>query len=249
MNNAPDLSVQLAQSAGTDIGVLLRAKEEAKRQVMEAPSQANLAALERAAKMLDAAQSVRTAIKDANAVLAYIEEAGRKLKKTKLYEDIKIGRLKKQPDGSFKIRDVDRYAATLPTAGTPDRVAVDAAARQKRREAAEIRRIENAADREKFRHAVERGKFIARDQVFLELAGRAVTLAAGLKTAFESAVLDLIHMVEGNPKKAQNLTKAIEEKLDEAFNTYSQIEEFEILFTAPEMGAPAEADEQEESEA
>ena len=83
--------------------------------------------------------------------LTYLnEDCGRKISKTKLFEDIKVGRLRKQPDGTFKRRDLDRYAASLPTAGTPDKLATDAARRQQQKEEQEIRRIKNAADREEF---------------------------------------------------------------------------------------------------
>lgn len=244
MTNAPDLSTQLAASASTDIGVLLKAKEDAKRLVMEDPSPSNLAALKSATQMLESAQNVRANLKDVSAVLKYVEEAGRKLKKTKLYDDIGLGRLKKQPDGTFKLRDVDRYAATLPTLGTSDKVAVDAAQRQKRREEAEIRRIENAAAKDEFQLGVLKGRYITRETVYLELAGRAVTLASGLKTAFESSILDLISLVEGNPRKAQNLIQALEEKLDAALNEYAQVEEFEVLFSEPSL--PEEQEERTE---
>lgn len=245
MTNAPDLSTQLAASAGTDLGVLLKAKEDAKRLVMDTPTPANLAALKSATQMLEAAQNVRANLKDTSAVLAYVEEAGRKLKKTKLYDDIGLGRLKKQPDGTFKLRDVDRYAATLPTLGTSDKVAADAAQRQKKREEAEIRRIENAAAKEEFQLNILKGRYVTREAVYLELAGRAVTLASGLKTAFESSVLDLISLVEGSPKKAQNLIQALEEKLDAALNEYAQVEEFEVLFSeSPPHAEPEEREEE-----
>lgn len=233
-NNIPDLSAELAKSSSTDIGVLLKAKEDAKRQVMDNPSPANLAALDKASRMLEAAQSARQALKDVNAVLGYIAESGRKLKKTKLYQDIKIGRLKKQPDGSFKSRDVDRYAASLPTLGTSDKVALDAASRQRRREEAEIRRIENAAKREEFQLKVLQGKYIPREQIYLELAGRAITFSAGLKTAFESSALELIGLVDGSPRKSKNLLEFLEEKLNEALNVYAKPEEFEVLILEDE---------------
>ncbi len=246
MTEAPDLSNLLSASAGTDLMVLLKAKEDAKRMVQDDPSQANLNALDKATRMLEAAQSARANLKDANAVLAHMEEAGRKLKKTKLYDDIAIGRLKKQPDGSFSLRDVDRYAATLPTLGTADNVARDARERQKSREEAEIRRIRAAAEKEEFQLGVLKGKYITREAVYLELAGRAVTLASGLKTAFKSAGLDFVGLVEGSPKKARNLIQALEEKLDAALNEYAQVDEFEVLFTAP-AGTPE--DNQEEADA
>lgn len=243
----PEKNVEelLAKSASTDVQVLLTAKENAKRAALEDPSQTNLAALDRASRMLESAMQATTNLKDYRAVLTYTEENGRKLGKTKMFEDIKKGRLKKQPDGTFKQRDVDRYMASLPMAGTPDAVAEKAADRQRRKEEADIRKAEAAAEREEFDLAVKKGKFVPREQVHLELAARAVTLASGLKTAFEAQHLDLVALVDGNPRKGAALVERLEAMLDEALNEYSREMEFEVTFEAEQTEAP----EQEDAEA
>lgn len=230
----PEKNVEelLAKSASTDVQVLLTAKENAKRAALDDPSQANLAALDRASRMLESAMQATTNLKDWRAVLAYVSENGRKLGKTKLYSDIGLGRLKKQPDGTFKQRDVDRYMASLPMAGTPDAVAEKAADRQRRREEADIRKAEAAAEREVFDLAVKKGRYILKEQVHLELAARAVALASTIKTAFEAQNLDLVAAVEGNPKKGAALIERMEVILDEAMNEYSREMEFEVTFTA-----------------
>ncbi len=168
-------------------------------------------------------------LKDWRAVLAHVDENGRKLGKTKLFEDIKKGRLKRQPDGTFRLRDVDRYMAGLPLSGTPDAVAEKAADRQRRKEEEEIRRIKAIADKEEFLLEVRRGNFVPRADVHLELAARAVTLASALKTAFEARSLDLVADVEGNPRKAPLLVERLEAILDEAFNEYSREMPIEVL--------------------
>lgn len=236
----PDENMEklLEQSSSTDIQVLLAAKENAKRALLDDPSQANLAALERASRMVESAMQSKMNLKDWRAVLAYVDENGRKLGKTKMFEDIKKGRLKKQPDGTFRQRDVDRYMASLPLAGTPDTVAAKAADRQRRKEEADIRRAEAAAKREEFDLAVKIGKFVPREQVHLELAARAVTLAAGLKTSFEARNLDLVAAVDGNPKKSAALLELLEASLDEAMNEYSREMEFQVTFENGEDDGP-----------
>ncbi|MDR2726610.1 MAG: hypothetical protein LBC10_01285 [Deltaproteobacteria bacterium] len=234
-----DLEGLVAQSASTDIQVLLTAKENAKRAALENPSQANLATLERAGKMLDAAMQAKANLSDWRAVLAHAVENGRKLGKTKLFEDVKRGRLKKQPDGSFRLRDVDRYLAGLPISGTPDVVAEKAADRQRRKEEEEIRRIKAVADKEEFDLAVKKGRYIRKEQVHLELAARAVALASGIKTAFEARNLDCIAAVGGNPKKSLALTELLDNIFDEALNEFSREMEFEVTFTVDEDGEEA----------
>jgi hypothetical protein len=231
----------VAKSASTDIQALLSAKESAKRAVLDDPSQANLAALDRATKMLNAAMQAKANLSDWRAVLDYVAENGRKLGKTKLFEDIKRGRLKKQTDGSYRLRDVDRYLASLPMSGTADIVAEKAADRQRRREEEEIRRIKATADKEEFDLAVKKGRYIPKEQVYLELAARAVTLSSGIKTAFESRNLELIAAVGGNPQKGLALTELLESILDEALNEYSREMDFEVTFLMSDEDDPADS--------
>ncbi|MFG6360551.1 hypothetical protein JBF11_03680 [Taurinivorans muris] len=158
-------------------------------------------------------------LKNTADVLKYIEEQNRKVKKTKLYEDINKGLLKKQADGTFKLRDVDRYLVSLPVLGTTDSVAEKASERQRRKEEQEIRRITAIANKEEFDLAVKQGKFIAKEKVYQELAARAVTLGMQIKTAFEVSAVELVELVEGNPKK----TNSLKQKLTEIFeNALSQ---------------------------
>lgn len=221
----------LAKSAGTDIPVLLQAKEMAKRLVKEDPSSANLAALQRATSMLENAMKNNEApeiFKNVGEVLSYLQEAGRKIEKTKLYDDVKGGLLKKT-NKQFKKRDVDRYAASLPLSSTPDGRTKDAEDRLRRKEEAEIRIKEATAKREEMKTAVMEGQYVLRELVDQELAARAMALHSGLKTQFEAAALELVSTVGGDPKKSRALISALEEVLDGACNEYSRVLEFEVI--------------------
>lgn len=229
-----DMEKLLAQSASTDIKVLLTAKENAKRAVLEDPSPANLAALERASKLVEAAMQTNANFKDYKAVLAYAEENMRKVGKSKLFDDVKNGKLRRQADGSFKIRDVDRYLATLPYSGTPDPVYEKARERARRKEEADIRKAEAQAKREEFDLAVKMGQFVPKERVHLELAARAVTLSTSLKASLEARSLDIVASVDGNFKKAASLVELLEAILDEAFNDYSREMELTVEFMEQE---------------
>lgn len=229
------------KSRSTDQKVLLSIKESAKRAALEDPTNPQkAAAYERASKMLESAMQAQTNFKNYKAVLAYAEECGRKVRQTKLYDDVAAGRLKKQPDGSFRRRDVDRYFASLPMLGTPDAVAEKAAERRRRREEEEIRRIKAGADKDEFTLAVQKGKFIAKERVHLELAARAVALSAGIKTSFEARSLEILEAVEGNPKKSSLLVDKLEAILDEAFNDYSREMELAVEFEQSETDRETE---------
>ena len=87
MADATQLDALLEQSERTDIPLLLKAKEDAKKKVKDDPSPANLAALSRSKKMLDEAMSNQTddkTLPNVKAVLEYLHKAGRKIGQAKL---------------------------------------------------------------------------------------------------------------------------------------------------------------------
>ena len=222
-----DIRALVEKSASTDLQVLLTAKENAKRTVLAEPSAGNMAAFERASKMLESAMGAQDALKNWNAALAYVRDAGRKLGQTKFFEDVRRGRLKKQPDGSFRRRDVDRYMASLPLRETPDGVVERAAERQRKKEEAEIRKLRADADLRELELAVRRGRYIAREEVYLELAARALALSSGIRTAFEARALELVDAVGGDPRRVTALLLALEGIFDAALNEYAR--DLEIL--------------------
>ena len=118
--------------------------------------------------------------------------------------------------------------AALPTAGTSDTVAEQAADRLRRKEEADIRRAEAQAGKEEFNLSIKRGLYISREAVHAELAGRALTLAASIKTAFEAHSLDIISTVEGNPKKSLAFVARLEAVFDEAMSEYSREMEISV---------------------
>lgn len=166
-DRAAQIEAMLEQSKGTDIIVLLKAKEAAKKAVKDDPSNANLAALQRANRMLEDAQVGTTektkTLKTATDVLEYLLKNGRKIKKSKLYQDIKKGVLRRNADLSFSVGNVDKYGTTLPMSETPELVAQDAEERVRRKDNADIRIKEAEARRKELAADVAEGKYIPRE--------------------------------------------------------------------------------------
>ena len=237
----------LIKSRGTDIPVLLQAKELAKQAVRKDPSSANLAALHRATTMLENAESAMdvekqepATFKSVGAVLRYLQEdRNRQIEKSKLYADIKRGLLRKE-NKSFRQVDVDRYAGGLPLATTPDGRANDAEDRQRRKDEADIRIKEAQAVREEKKNAVIDGQYISREQVYQEFAGRAVALNTGLKSAFRAGALDMVQAVGGDTQKTELLVREAERLIDAASNDYSRELQFEVDLHAIDDGDDGE---------
>ena len=224
----------LAKSAGTDIPVLLQAKEVAKRLVKNDPSGSNLSALKRATSMLEAAMKENETLsvfENIGDVLRYLhEDLNRQIAKTKLYDDVKKGRLRKVSN-TFRRRDVDRYASSLPIATTPDGRNREAEDRLRRKEEAEIRIKEATAEREELKSATLKGRYVLREYVDQELAARAMTFHGGLKSQFEAEALDLVKTVGGDPNLAKSLILALEVLVDTAAHEYARDLEFEVVLS------------------
>lgn len=239
MADATQLDALLEQSERTDIPLLLKAKEDAKKKVKDDPSPANLAALSRSKKMLDEAMSNQGGNKTfpkVESVLEYLQAAGRKISQSQLYKDIKRGYLRRQPDRSFKQRDVDNYAATLAIISMPEAKTdgvIDVAEKKLEEEYLKTReqRISIAFDRQ-----IKAGKYIKREEVALELASRAAALALNLRSVFRLNVADYIRMVGGDISKAEQLAQEFETNLDTALTEYSKPMEFRTEFIADESG-------------
>lgn len=166
----------------------------------------------------------RETLKTATDVLEHLLKNGRKIKKSKLYQDIRKGILRRNADLTFSVANVNKYGTTLPMAETPEMVAQEAEARRK----------ELAAD-------VAEGKYIPRDMVEQELAARAVTLNSGLKSAFEASSLDLIDAVGGDPKQAHHFLRKVEAIIDNLSNRYAQPMEIEVNLDDPSLNPEPEA--------
>lgn len=237
----------LIRSRGTDIPVLLQAKELAKQAVRKDPSSANLAALQRATAMLENAESAMESekqeakvFKNVGAVLRYLqEEKVRQIAKSKLYADIQKGLLRKE-DKAYRQIDVDKYAGGLPLTTTPDGRANDAEERMRRKDEAEIRIKEAQAVREEKKNAVIDGQYVSREQVYQEFAGRAVALNTGLKSAFRAGALDMVQAVGGDTQKTELLVREAERLIDAASNDYSRELQFEVDLHAIDDGDDGE---------
>ncbi len=239
MAEPTQLDALLEQSERADIPLLLKAKEDAKKKVKDDPSPANLAALSRSKKMLDEAMSNQGGNKTfpkVENVLEYLQAAGRKISQSQLYKDIKRGYLRRQPDRSFKQRDVDNYAATLAIISMPEAKTdgvIDLAEEKLKEEVGKLReqRQSIAFDRQ-----IKAGKYIKREEVALELASRAAALALGLRSVFRLNVADYIRMVGGDVGKSEQLAQEFENNLDMALNEYSKPMEFSSEFIAEDSG-------------
>jgi hypothetical protein len=208
--------------------------QDAWRACLAAKTPANLKALEswesRLSELLVSLDPGPSSLPDVKAVLAYLQES-RKIKSAKLYKDIKAGYLRRQKDGSFKLSHVNRYAETLDALDISPRASEDMSDLAKKKQEEGLIKIREQRISIVFDREVKQGKYVLRDEIALELAGRAMALSVGLRSALQVAAPELIQAAGGDKNRADDLMREIEKHLDEALNEFSRPINFTVSIT------------------
>lgn len=172
-------------------------------------------------------------IQDVKAVLVYLQET-RQIKQAKLYKDVRAGFLRRQKDGTFRRSDVDRYAASLKPIALPERETDELSALAKQEQEERVLKLREQREALAYDRKVKEGKYILREDVSLELAGRAMALSVGLRSALQIAAQDLVQAAGGDKNRADDLVREIEKHLDEALNEFSRPITFAVTVTEHE---------------
>jgi hypothetical protein len=161
------------------------------------------------------------AFTDIKSVLAYLQES-RQIKQAKLYKDVRAGFLRRQKDGTFRRSDVDRYAASLKAVALPERQTDDLSALAKLEQEERVLNLQEKRTSVVFDREIKQGRYVLRDEIALELAGRAMALSVGLRSALQVAAPELVQAAGGDKNRADDLMREIEKHLDEALNEFSR---------------------------
>jgi hypothetical protein len=164
------------------------------------------------------------------AVLQHLEGAGWKVTKTSLYRHQKEGKILPDAAGRYPKKAVEKYAKTfLKQLATGKRVTEAQDELQRRKLEKEIARLELGIERDQFALDKDRGLFIPRDQMEIELATRAGVLVAGLKHWVQSKAADWITSVGGDTKRTGELINTMTRDVDEHINLYASSKEYEVM--------------------
>jgi len=148
-----------------------------------------------------------------------------------VYRHGKAGKIQPDIGKEYSLKAVRRYAS---------RFLMQAATRQKinngnlakRKQLAEINRIEELGRLAKLKRMAEEDKYILKSDLYLEMASRAAALEAGLKYMINAKAPAWIEMLDGNQKKIGELILTMEGDLNEALNEFASTKEFTIIFEA-----------------
>lgn len=163
-------------------------------------------------------------------VLVYLNDSGWDIKQSTLYRHKKESKIQPEADGTYSQGKVDKYAKTfLKQKSTGKKVNEKNDELQRKKLEIEIENLELERERKKLAHEKEQGKFIPREQMELELAGRAGILEHGLKQWIQSRAAEWIRTADGDPKKVGEVINLMTRDVDEHLNNYAS-REYQVIF-------------------
>ena len=240
--DAQQLAALIQASDETDLQALLTAKENAKRNMLDDPNQNNVAAFERAKKALEAftrpeGEPDQRVFRHRIEALQHLQAQGYKIKKSKLYDDAKAGFLRMQPDGTVTEKDLERYVKRVGLEKPAEIADAQAGDLQAKKLALEISKLEEEYREKRRKNDILDGKFMPREKVYMEIAGRAVVFEAGLKHALDTRAAELLEALDAIAEKNRRLVmirRWFREILDEQLNEFANIKTFQAIILESE---------------
>lgn len=180
---------------------------------------------DREVEYIDGSDTVANVIE----ALLFLKEDGWSIKKSKLYQAVKAGKLKRQADGTLFRTDILAYAAQycdkVKAGGKNDNIGKYA--EQKAKE--ELLKVQLHNARQEFEMAKEKKQYILRAQYLVELVSK---LSAAkfivLKVARDKAP-DLIAASGGDLKKEHVFVELFSEYIENAFNELAMVPELQFI--------------------
>lgn len=245
--DAAALAAITEETEAEDLQALVAAKTSAREAMAANPSADNIAAFRQAKKAL--AEFLRgegegdRVFRNRIEALEHLQSQGYAIEKSKLYADSKAGRLRLQPDKSVSLRDLERYVKAINLEKPAAKAAEDVSpilAEKQRHEAGLAREMERERKR---KNDLADGLLMPREQVHMELAGRAVAFEAGIKNAISMklpGILEEVEAVADRTERSALAVRRVHELVDEQLNEFSQIRSFLAVIQESEEFEPEE---------
>lgn len=174
--------------------------------------------------------------KNRREVAKWLQGNGYKIKKSKIYKDAAAGLLRIESDGSVTIESVRRYI-DHPEAGIKEHMetveagdSVEVKEWHRRAARAKAKKTELEAKKLQFEMEKDQGRWIAREDLEMEMAARAAILDQGLRSLVRIRAEDWIQVVGGDTSRAGELKAAVNEALDQLMNAFCSTDTFQVMF-------------------
>lgn len=175
-------------------------------------------------------------------VLKWLQDNGWKAARQSLYRHHSQGKIIPNEDGKYTLRAVKKYAETfLKQTSTGKRVQQNADDLQREKLEQELKNLKLKNERETFNFEKDKGLYVPKEQLEIELATRAGIFLAGLKHWIQSKAADWIDLVGGDTRKVGEIIHQMTSDLDDHINQYAgQAAEYDVIIE-PEKTTEPEA--------
>jgi len=233
--NMENIGKYIDELASRDLKIRIKAKGDAQNAVNADPSVANLAALEKATKMLDdflAPKKIpdrEPAFDNRLEAHKYLKRLGYKIGKSKFYQDCKAGLCRMQGDGSVLESDLKAYVSRAGLV-KPDQAAyeIESSDLARKKQKREVEKLTAQIERMTIELDVLKKNLLDRNQVETEQAIKAGALMAGLNHVFRNFARDAINLVGGDLKHTQALSNFWTAKAEDLFDEFAHMEKIEV---------------------
>jgi hypothetical protein len=162
-------------------------------------------------------------------VFNYLEKLGFTIPNRTFYGHAKAGKLRSNTDGVYTKRMVEEYINLwikqrywpADHSGTDMIEEDEEGALVRRKLKAEVLKLESAGAKAAYELDILQGKYIPKDEVYRELAGRAVILASGYNHMVYTRAAAWIDAVGGNQAHIDTLIAMVLEDQDVLLNSYA----------------------------
>ena len=165
--------------------------------------------------------------KSVAAVIRFLKGKGYRIEKSKVYQDKRKGLLRCGENGTISEDDALAYAVRSELGKVSDAVAeIDqyAGVRSKK----EIEKLEVQTEKLRFELDKERGKYILKEDVRLQVAIKLAALEAGIKNVVRVNAADWIHKTGGDAKKESMFCNLVYAEVDLLLGEFGNMEEIKV---------------------
>jgi len=184
---------------------------------------------------------------NALAVVEWLNDQGWKVRKSALYKHRKEGKIRPQADGTFRLVDVEKYAAVHLSrkdgseSGKLDKL-------QQERVLAETEKSKAQAKHWTTKERILSRSFVPKDLFERELTKRAIIFRNDLEAFGQSEAAGIVNLVKGDPDLVPELIQYLLGKFEDVMDRYAREREFKVLLPPQETDLDMTRDEDDEEE-
>jgi hypothetical protein len=191
--------------------------------------EANRDALRRKIDELDAAAAAASApppaFESLHAAVKHLQDAGYKIKKSKIYQDKARGLIRVNADGTVLESEIRGYAAGLEKVadrtGEVEKSVADRAAK-------EVEKLTIQIEKLKLDFEKDKGRYLLKSEVETDLALRCAVFEAGIKHTLQTKMPELVRLVDGKAERSQPAIDLLFGAIDGLLNDYARAEAVEV---------------------